>query len=129
MDNAQSKSNRSGRGFQDIASALQPSGLLELNDTEHLGVTDHSESQPQQYTGREKQSAKGSRRYFKVEAFAIVRLFHGNTSLLPGNIGAHSSDAFAVQLGSRAQSKAAMARLAQVRVSAGTLTPPDGARR
>jgi hypothetical protein len=59
-----------------MANALQSSGLIELNDTEHLGVTDHGKSQPQQYPGREKQSAKGSRNYFKAGSLAIIRLFH-----------------------------------------------------
>jgi hypothetical protein len=41
-----------------MINALQSSALIELKDTEHLGVTDHRKSQPQQYPGREKQSAK-----------------------------------------------------------------------
>src|ERR1700726_3296985 len=72
-----------------MANALQSSGLIELNDTEHFGVTDRGESQPQQYPGREKRSAKGSRNYFKAGPLAIVRLFIGNTGLTPGTIGAH----------------------------------------
>jgi hypothetical protein len=59
-----------------MANALQSPGLIELNDTEHLGVTDRGKSQPQQYAGREKQSAKDSRNYFKAGPLAIVRLFH-----------------------------------------------------
>ena len=51
------------------------SSLIKLNDTEHLGVTDQGKSQPQQYPGHEKKSAKGSCRYFKVEFFDVVRLF------------------------------------------------------
>jgi hypothetical protein len=58
-----------------MASALQFSGLIELNDTE-LCVTDHGKGQPQQYAGREKQSAKGPRNNFKAEPLANVRLFH-----------------------------------------------------
>jgi hypothetical protein len=58
-----------------MASASQFSSLIELNDTEHLGVTDHGKSQPQQYAGREKQSAKDSRNYFKAGSLATVRLF------------------------------------------------------
>jgi hypothetical protein len=34
------------------ANTLQSSGLIELNDTEYLGVTDHRKGQPQQYQGR-----------------------------------------------------------------------------
>jgi hypothetical protein len=59
-----------------MANALQFPGLIGLNDTEHLGVTDHGKSQPQQYAGREKQSANGPRNYFKAGPPAIVRLFH-----------------------------------------------------
>jgi hypothetical protein len=50
--------------------------LIEQHDTEHLGVTGHGKSQPQQYHDCEKQSAKGSRNYFKAESLALVRLFH-----------------------------------------------------
>ena len=59
-----------------MASTLPSSNLIELYDTEHLGVTGHGKSQPQQYPGRENQSAKGSRNYFKVGSLAVVRLFH-----------------------------------------------------
>jgi hypothetical protein len=64
-----------------MANALQSSGLIELNDTEQLGVTDHGKSQPQQYAGREKHSAKGSRNYFKAGPSVIVRLFHRKHSV------------------------------------------------
>jgi hypothetical protein len=50
-----------------MANALQSPGPIELNDTEHLGVTDHGKS--------ERQSAKDSRSYFKAGPLAIVRLF------------------------------------------------------
>jgi Mn-dependent DtxR family transcriptional regulator len=59
-----------------MANALQSSGLVELNDTEQLGVTDHGKRQAQQYADREKQLAKDSRNYFKTGPLAIVRLFH-----------------------------------------------------
>jgi hypothetical protein len=59
-----------------MASALQFSGPIELNDTEHLGVTGHGKGQPEKYAGREKQSAKSPRNNFKAEPLAIVRLFH-----------------------------------------------------
>jgi hypothetical protein len=36
-----------------MANALQSSGLIELNDTEQLGVADHRKSQPEQYQDRE----------------------------------------------------------------------------
>jgi hypothetical protein len=36
-----------------MASTVQSSGLIELNDTEQLGVADHRKSQPQQYQDRE----------------------------------------------------------------------------
>jgi len=46
-----------------MTSALKCSGLVELNDTEHLGITYYGERQPQRYPGREKQSAKD---YYKA---------------------------------------------------------------
>jgi hypothetical protein len=59
-----------------MASTLQSSGLIELNETEHLGVTDNGKGEHQNYTGREKQSAKGSRNYLKAGSLAVIRLFH-----------------------------------------------------
>jgi hypothetical protein len=59
-----------------MANALQSSGLIEPNDTKHLGVTDNGKSQPQQYRGREKQSAKRSRNYLKAGYLVVIRLFH-----------------------------------------------------
>jgi hypothetical protein len=56
-----------------MADALPGSALIELHDTEHLGLTDHCKSQPQKEAGREKQSAKGSRNCFKARPLAIVR--------------------------------------------------------
>ena len=84
-----------------MASTLPSSNLIELYDTEHLGVTGHGKSQPQQYPGRENQSAKGSRNYFNVGSLALVCHSIGNTGLTPGAIGAPPSnlhsDAFAIQ--------------------------------
>ena len=72
-----------------MASTLPSSNLIELYDTEHLGVTGHGKSQPQQYPGRENQSAKGSRNYFNVGSLALVCHSIGNTGLPPGGIGTH----------------------------------------
>jgi hypothetical protein len=57
------------------------SSLIELKDTEHLGVTDRGKSEPQQYPGREKQSTNGSRNHFKLRFHAVVRFSIGNTGL------------------------------------------------
>jgi hypothetical protein len=59
-----------------MSNALQSSGLIEPNDTEHLSVTNNGKNRPQQYRGREKQSAKRSRNYLKAGYLAVIRLFH-----------------------------------------------------
>jgi hypothetical protein len=72
-----------------MANALPSAGLIKLHetehlgitDTEHLGITDQGKSQPQQESGREKQSAKGSRNCFGGWPCAIVRPFHGQHSI------------------------------------------------
>jgi hypothetical protein len=62
-----------------MADALPSAGLIKLHETEHLGITDQGKSQPEQESGREKQSAKGSRNCFG--AWPIVRPFHGQHSI------------------------------------------------
>jgi hypothetical protein len=59
-----------------IARVLQSSSLIELNDAEHLGVTEQGKNQPQQHSDHEKQLAKHSRNCSKAESLAVVRLFH-----------------------------------------------------
>lgn len=58
-----------------MADALPSAGLIKLQKTEHLGVTDQGKTQPQQKSGREKQSAKGSPNCFEGWPLAIVRPF------------------------------------------------------
>jgi hypothetical protein len=58
-----------------MADALPSAGLIKLQETEHLGVTDQGKTQPQQKSGREKQSAKDSPNCFEGWPLAIVRPF------------------------------------------------------
>jgi hypothetical protein len=58
-----------------MAKLLPTSGLIELKEAEHLGVTDHGKSQSQYDPGCEKQSVKHSRTYGKTRSFAGIRLF------------------------------------------------------
>jgi hypothetical protein len=59
-----------------MASVQQSSSLIELNDTNVSAYQTGAKASPNKYRDRDKKSAKGSRRYFKVESFAVVRLFH-----------------------------------------------------
>jgi hypothetical protein len=59
-----------------VVNASQASGLIKLKDIEHLGVTDRSRSQSQQYPDREKQPTKSPRSYFKAGSLAFIRLFY-----------------------------------------------------
>jgi hypothetical protein len=64
-----------------MAGALPSADLIKLHETEHPGVTDQGKSKPHQESGREKQSAKGSRNCFGGWPLATVRPFHRQHSI------------------------------------------------